>query len=248
MLDHGILGVVDRQVRTWSVRDAEVYAAAVGGFSPAFAIPLLQHGGPQLGLTGADMTRVLHAEQSLWLHRGLHPGLPVTVTKTVENIYDKGSGALVVSRWESEFATTRSSCFVKGEGGFGGERGETREFTVPGEPPEAGFFQTAGNQALLYRETGDVNPMHTDPEFARRAGFPGPILHGLCTLGITVRGLDFTELHARFTAPVLPGDLLRVERWPTGEFRTLVDGKQVLIGTVRLSEAGRGPEVRTIVS
>ena len=247
MLDHGILGVVDRQVRTWSVRDAEVYAAAVGGFSPAFAIPLLQHGGPHLGLTGADMTRVLHAEQSLWLHRRLRPELPSTVTKTVENIYDKGSGALVVSRWESEFATTRSSCFVKGEGGFGGERGETREFTVPGEPPEAGFFRTARDQALLYRETGDVNPMHTDPEFARRAGFPGPILHGLCTLGITVRGLDFTELHARFTAPVLPGDLLRVERWPTGEFRALVDGKQVLIGTVRFSEAGRSPEVRTIV-
>lgn len=230
MLDHGILGVVERQVRTWSSDDAEVYAAAVGGFSPAFAIPLLQQGGPQLGLTGADMTQVLHAEQSLWLHGPLPRAGSAVVTKTVEHLYDKGSGALVVSRWESEHATTRSSCFVKGEGGFGGERGETRAFGVPDTAPETGFFRTRPDQALRYRETGDVNPMHHDPEFARRAGFPRPILHGLCTLGITVRDKDFTELHARFTAPVLPGDELRIEHWPTGEFRTSVGERQVLIG------------------
>ncbi|HEX7303133.1 MaoC/PaaZ C-terminal domain-containing protein [Lentzea sp.] len=236
MLDHDILGVVERQVRTWSSGDAEVYAAAVGGYSPAFAIPLLQHGGPQLGLTGADMTRVLHAEQSLWLHGPLPADGSAVVTKTVEHIYDKGSGALVVSRWESEHATTRSSCFVKGDGGFGGERGQTGKFTVPDIAPEITSFRTSHDQALRYRETGDVNPMHHDPGFARRAGFDRPILHGLCTLGITVRGKDFTELHARFTAPVLPGDELRIEHWPTGEFRTSVDGRQVLVGRVRLSE------------
>ncbi|WP_434447899.1 MaoC/PaaZ C-terminal domain-containing protein [Lentzea sp. E54] len=244
MLQHDILGVVERQVRTWSAGDAEVYAAAVGGHSPAFAIPLLQHGGPQLGLTGADMTQVLHAEQSLWLHRELPAHGSTVVTKTVENIYDKGSGALVVSTWESDYATTRSSCFVKGEGGFGGERGESRQFTVPGTTPDVGFFQTSADQALRYRETGDVNPMHHDPAFAARAGFPRPILHGLCTLGITVRGLDFTELHARFTAPVLPGDELRIERWPTGEFRTSANGRQVLIGSVFRS--GQPPNTRTI--
>ncbi|GHH63579.1 MaoC/PaaZ C-terminal domain-containing protein [Lentzea cavernae] len=236
MLNHDILGVVERQVRTWSAGDAEVYAAATGGHSPAFAIPLLQHGGPQLGLTGADMTQVLHAEQSLWLHGELPAHGSMVVTKTVENIYDKGSGALVVSTWESEYASTRSSCFIKGEGGFGGERGETREFSVPERLHEVSFFQTTRDQALRYRETGDVNPMHHDPEFARRAGFPAPILHGLCTLGITVSGLDFTELHARFTAPVTPGDELRIERWPTGEFRTFANGRQVLIGSVRFSE------------
>jgi acyl dehydratase len=78
--------------------------------------------------------------------------------------------------------------------------------------------------------------MHHDPEFARRAGFPRPILHGLCTLGITVRGRNFTELHARFTAPVLPGDELRIEHWPTGEFRTSAGDRQVLVGSVRFSE------------
>ncbi|SDM68616.1 N-terminal half of MaoC dehydratase [Lentzea albidocapillata subsp. violacea] len=236
MLSHDILGVVERQVRTWSAGDAGVYAAAVGGYSPAFPIPLLQHGGPQLGLTGADMTQVLHAEQSLWLHGKLPAHGSMVVTKTVTDIYDKGSGALVVSTWESGYASTRSSCFLKGEGGFGGERGETREFTVPGTAPEVGFFQTTENQALRYRETGDVNPMHHDAEFARRAGFAKPILHGLCTLGITVRGLDFTELHARFTAPVTPGDELRIERWPTGEFRTFANDRQVLLGSVRFSE------------
>ncbi|MET9231847.1 MaoC/PaaZ C-terminal domain-containing protein [Lentzea sp. NPDC003310] len=235
-LDHGILGVVERQVRTWSSGDAEVYAAAAGGPSPAFAIPVLQHGGPQLGLTGADMTQVLHAEQSLWLHRRFPTEGSTVVTKKVEHIYDKGSGALVVSTWESEYASTRSSCFVKGEGGFGGERGEKREFAVPTSRPETVFFQTTEDQALRYRETGDVNPMHHDEEFARRAGFARPVLHGLCTLGITVAGLDFTELHARFTAPVTPGDELRIERWPTGEFRTVANGRQVLLGTVRFSE------------
>ncbi|NKE56621.1 enoyl-CoA hydratase [Lentzea sp. PSKA42] len=236
MLQHSILGVVERQVRTWSADDAEVYGAAVGAYSPAFAIPLLQHGGPQLGLTGADMTQVLHAEQSLWLHRRLPAHGSTVVTKTVTGIYDKGSGALVVSTWESEYASTRSSCFIKGEGGFGGERGETRKFTVPETEPEVSYFQTSAHQALRYAETGDVNPMHHDPEFAARAGFDRPILHGLCTLGITVRGKDFTELHARFTAPVLPGDELRIEHWPTGEFRTFAGDQQVLIGSVRFSE------------
>ncbi|HEX8870114.1 MAG TPA: MaoC/PaaZ C-terminal domain-containing protein [Lentzea sp.] len=236
MLNHDILGVVERQVRTWSGDDAEVYAAAVGGHSPAFAIPLLQHGGPQLGLTGADMTQVLHAEQSLWISSRLPRHGSTIVTKTVTDILDKGSGALVVSTWESEYARTRSSCFLKGEGGFGGERGETRKFTAPDAEPEVSFFQTSPDQALRYCETGDVNPMHHDPEFARRAGFERPILHGLCTLGITVRGKDFTELHARFTAPVLPGDELTIEHWPTGEFRVSTRGGQAVIGWLRFSE------------
>ncbi len=236
MLQHDILGVVERQVRTWSADDAEVYAAATGGYSPAFAIPLLQQGGPQLGLTGADMTQVLHAEQSLWLRKRLPRHGSTVVTKTVTGIYDKGSGALVVSTWESEYAKTRSSCFLKSEGGFGGDRGDTRRFTVPGTDPEVSFFQTSPQQALRYCETGDVNPMHHDEQFAKRAGFERPILHGLCTLGITVRGKDFTELHARFTAPVLPGDELRIEHWPTGEFRTSARGEQVVIGWLRFSE------------
>lgn len=246
MLNHDILGVVERQVRTWSADDAEVYGAAVGGYSPAFAIPLLQHGGPQLGLTGADMTQVLHAEQSLWLRRRVPARGSAVVTKTVTDIYDKGSGALVVSTWASDHARTRSSCFIKGEGGFGGERGETRRFEVPDAEPDVSFFQTSPDQALRYRETGDVNPMHQDPDFAAKAGFTRPILHGLCTLGITVRGMDFTELHARFTAPVFPGDELRIEHWPTGEFRTSTNAGQVLIGSVRFSEVdGRGEAARS---
>ncbi|MFS8101843.1 enoyl-CoA hydratase [Lentzea alba] len=232
MLDHTVLGVVERQVRTWSADDAEVYARAVGGYSPAFAIPLLQQGGPQLGLTGADMTQVLHAEQSLWLHKKLPAHGSTVVTKTVTDLFDKGSGALVVSTWESEYATTRSSCFIKGEGGFGGSRGGTNRFEVPNETPETSIFKTSHDQALRYCETGDVNPMHHDAEFARGAGFPKPILHGLCTLGITVRGKAFIGLHARFTAPVFPGDELRIEHWPTGEFRTWAGDRQVLIGSV----------------
>ena len=183
MLNHDILGVVERQVRTWSADDAEVYAAATGGYSPAFAIPLLQHGGPQLGLTGADMTQVLHAEQSLWLHGRLPRSGSTIVTKTVTGIHDKGSGAIVVSTWESEYASTRSSCFLKGEGGFGGDRGETREFAVPATRPETSFFQTTTDQALRYSETGDMNPMHHDDGLARSAGYPEAFSVGMLTAG-----------------------------------------------------------------
>ncbi|TWP48133.1 enoyl-CoA hydratase [Lentzea tibetensis] len=230
MLDHSILGVVEVREQSWTAGDAEVYAAAVGGDSPAFPITLAQHGGPQLGLTGADMTQVLHATQSLVLHRPLPAAGTMPVTRTVTDIFDKGSGALVVSTWDTPYFSTRSSCFVKGEGGFGGPRGESPAFTVPDRAPDTTWtFQTSDDQALRYRETGDVNPMHADPEFARRAGFSRPILHGLCTLGITLRHIELSTVDCRFTAPVYPGQLLTVDCWRTGEFRTRTD-RVVLVG------------------
>ncbi|GLZ32377.1 3-alpha,7-alpha,12-alpha-trihydroxy-5-beta-cholest-24-enoyl-CoA hydratase [Lentzea sp. NBRC 105346] len=233
MLDHSILGVVEVREQSWTLDDASVYEAAVGGPSPAFPITLAQHGGPQLGLTGADMTQVLHATQTLVVEQPLPAEGTMTVTKTVTDIFDKGSGALVVSTWETPYFSTRSSCFVKGEGGFGGPRGSTPELEVPQRAPDRTWtYQTTEDQALRYRETGDVNPMHWDPEFAAKAGFDRPILHGLCTLGIALAGMKASMIDCRFTAPVYPGELLTVEHWDGGEFRVRTD-RVVLVGQAR---------------
>jgi acyl dehydratase len=151
------------------------------------------------------------------------------VARTViTDVWDKGRAALVVTRTIAtdarsgeELFATRSALFIRDAGGFGGERGPERR---PG--PELSDVVTRScptsvNQALLYRLSGDRNPLHSDPSFARRAGFERPILHGLCTYGITGRALldefakgdasRFLSMHARFTTPVMPGDTLRVD-------------------------------------
>ena len=130
-------------------------------------------------------------------------------------IYDKGSGALVVSENQAVDAATgeplvtaRSGTFIRGEGGFGGDRGASEPWRCPtGAPDHQVDSETRPEQALLYRLSGDRNPLHADPQFAARGGFARPILHGLCTYGFTGRAL----LHAlcdgdpaRFAAHVRP--------------------------------------------
>jgi acyl dehydratase len=208
---------------------------------PTFAIVLAQFGGPQVGLTEVDLTQVLHAEQALTVYRPLPVAGSVELTSAVTDTFDKGSGALVVTTTTgtdpatgTPLFATRSSVFVRGAGGFGGERGPAVGFTPPDRPADAVLrFRTSLNQALLYRLTGDRNPMHADPAFAAQAGFDRPILHGLATYGITVRLLlnefcdgDPSRLSAvdgRFTKPVTPGDELVVTAWRDGDavvFRT----------------------------
>jgi len=248
--------------RTWTADDALLYALAVGAGQadptqelafttentagvtqvalPTYAIVLAQFGGPQLGLTGVDFTQLLHAEQSLTLHRPLPVAGSVELTSMITDIFDKGSGALVVNRTtgvadgEPVF-TTRSSVFVRGAGNFGGERGPSGTYEPPEQAPDAKLsFQSSVNQALIYRLTGDRNPLHSDPAFAGAGGFDRPILHGLATYGITVRlllnefaGGDPSRLSfvdGRFTKPVWPGDELVVTAWRDGDaaviFRT----------------------------
>ena len=140
-------------------------------------------------------------------------------------------------------ATTRGSIFIRGEGGFGGERGPDPDWEMPsGKPDEQLTYQTRTDQALLYRLTGDRNPLHSDPKFAARGGFDRPILHGMCTYGYTGRGLlhavcgsdpaRFTSMEARFTKPVVPGDELVISIWngggSTAFFRTTVGGAPVI--------------------
>ena len=201
---------------------------------------------------------LVHGSQAITLHRPI----PVTASATAQDrivaMYDKGKAAVVVM--ESEVAldsgeplwTTRSSVFIRGEGGWGGERGPSGP---QNEPPAAApdhevTLQTSPDQAFVYRLSGDRNPLHTDPSFAAMGGFDRPILHGLCTYGFTGRALlealaanDVTRFHhieGRFSSPVMPGDALTVRAWVTepgvAVFTTSVGDRTVIDqGLVRFS-------------
>ena len=162
--------------------------------------------------------------------------------RRITGIYDKGSGAVIARESQSVDAetgepmfTVRGHTFIRGEGGFGGDRGPSGPRHVPPDrdPDHAVTYLTRADQALLYRLSGDRNPLHSDPAFAKMAGFPRPILHGLCTYGFTGRALlhalcgsdpaRFGSMEGRFSKPVFPGDSLTVKIWVDGDeavFRT----------------------------
>jgi acyl dehydratase len=148
---------------------------------------------------------------------------------------DYSSGALL--------AEVRTGLFIRGAGGFGGTRGETGPWQQPDRSPDHVVeYRTRPDQALLYRLSGDRNPLHSDPAYAAKAGFDRPILHGLCTFGFTGRALlhalcdsdpsGFGSMSVRFASPVLPGQTLDVLIWVTGEdeavFQTRVGNTVVL--------------------
>jgi acyl dehydratase len=200
--------------------------------------------------TGIDAVRVVHGEQRISMHRPL----PVTgevVGKTrITSLVDKGPGrgALMYSQKEVRdagtgelLATTRSTTFLRGNGGFGGPDGPVEPpHAIPDTPPDVTIaLETRPEQALYYRLNGDDNPLHADPAVAERAGFPRPILHGLCTLGIIGHGLlltlghydpaRFRELAMRFSAPVFPGETIALEIWKDGSFRALVPDRGIVV-------------------
>jgi acyl dehydratase len=200
---------------------------------------------------------LVHAEQAIELHRPLPVAGTVRTTSTVTGIYDKGSGALVVTEnvavdaaTGEPLATTRSSAFIRGEGGFGGERGSDAAWARPDrEPDHQVTYQTRPEQALVYRLSGDRNPLHVDPKFAARGGFDRPILHGLCTYGVTGRALlhalcdsdpaRFGSMSGRFSRPVWPGEALTVSVWRqdgdgTALFQTTKDDGTVVIDRGRM--------------
>ena len=184
---------------------------------------------------------LVHGEQGITLHKALPTDAEFTSTGKITGIYDKGSGAVIASESTAvDSATgeplfsTRTALFIRGEGGFGGDRGPSAvKIDVGRAADHAVTYQTRPDQALLYRLNGDRNPLHSDPSFARAGGFDRPILHGLCTFGFTGRALlavlcdndpeRFLSMDARFSKPVLPGDALTVSIWRDGDralFRT----------------------------
>jgi acyl dehydratase len=238
---------------SWSDRDTLLYALAVGAGQqdpldelelttensygvvpqalPTFGVIVVQRAELVPDLGEWDPANVLHAEQRVTLERPLPLSGTALVSATLTNIYDKGTGALATTSSEASdpvsgemLVRTVSSIFVRGAGGFGGERGPVQSWTEPSRKPDQKIVvSTRRDQALLYRLCVDRNPLHSDPTFSRRAGFDRPILHGLCTFGVVgrviLRGLAgvgvarFHSMGARFSKPVFPGDTLAVEVW-----------------------------------
>jgi acyl dehydratase len=174
---------------------------------------------------------ILHGEQKVVLHRPIPPAGELSTVAEIKGIYDKGKGALVVveartvdEKHEPLF-TNEFSVFARGEGGFGGDRGpEALKADPPDRAPDFEMVErTLPEQALLYRLSGDLNPLHASPSFAKMGGFDKPILHGLCTYGFAGRAFlrhacggdpaRFRSFAARFAGVVFPGDALTTEGW-----------------------------------
>ena len=176
-----------------------------------------------------DLAAVLHGGQSVTVHRPLPVRGRATQTSSVPAVYDKTKAAVIVLRSEAADAdgplwTCDTQIFVRGEGGFGGDRGPSARLELPERAPDLTTERLIReDQALLYRLSGDWNPLHADPEFAKLAGFDRPILHGLCSYGVTLKavvdtalGGDVTRVRAyatRFAGVVLPGETLRIDMW-----------------------------------
>jgi acyl dehydratase len=200
--------------------------------------------------TGIDALRVVHGEQGIVMHRPLPVEGEVIGRTRITGLVDKGPGrgALMYSQKEvldaqtgDLLATTRSTTFLRGDGGFGGPSGPVEPpHILPDTPPDIVVaMPTRAEQALYYRLNGDDNPLHADPVIAAKAGFPRPILHGLCTLGIVGHALlrtlgdyddaRFRELAMRFSAPVYPGETIEVEIWKDGSFRARAPERNVVV-------------------
>ena len=186
---------------------------------------------------GWDYSQILHSEQRMRLYRPLPPAADLLINKRVVDAFDRGPklGALILLEAEGRLAsddtvlfTMGCSIVARGDGGFGGPKGKGIPPHRPPrrEPDLSCDITTRRNQALLYRLTGDRNPLHADPAAARAVGFERPILHGLCTFGVACRAVlqticdyDYTlirEFDARFSAPVMPGDTITTDMWQEG--------------------------------
>jgi acyl dehydratase len=260
--------------RRWTSKDALIYALGVGAGAddplaelqfttentsdtpqralPTMAVVLGGMGGGFGSIGSFNPAMLVHGEQGITLHREIPVEGELESVSEITGIYDKGKGAVVVSESKATLVDTgeplfdtRMSAFIRGEGGWGGDRGPSGS---PNQVPERDAdhsvtVQTRHDQALIYRLSGDRNPLHSDPSFAAMGGFDRPILHGLCTYGFTGRALlhelcggdpaRFTGLDARFSSPVMPGESLTVKAWDDGDGSAVVqtlgqDGRVVL--------------------
>jgi len=243
----GMPPIVTRQLLT--ARDTIIYALGVGASDLRFvyehrleALPtlpvVLGHPGffwrqPEFGV---DWRRILHGAQSLTVHRPIPVEGEIVGTTRIVALYDRGKvkGTIAAVRREvhgaegSHLATSTSFSLLRGDGGCGSS-GPSAEPPAPTPVPEGLrpdytlTLRTQENQALLYRLSGDLNPLHIDPEAAKAAGFERPILHGLATYGIIGRGLMeclgnsqpslLRRLDVRFTSPLFPGESIALDVW-----------------------------------
>ena len=252
--------------RSWTSKDALLYAVGVGAGTdelayttentkdtpqqvlPTFAVIVGTGGVPFDKIGSFNPAMLVHGEQSITLHQPLPVAATVLGTSRIGGIYDKEKAALVVLESHvvdkesgEPLFTNSSSLFIRGEGGWGGDRGPANKVEFPDRDADhVVTYETRTDQALLYRLNGDRNPLHSDPSFAAMGGFDKPILHGLCTYGFTGRALlhsvcgsdpdRFKAMSGRFSSPVMPGESLTISIWQDdgqAVFRTTVGDRTV---------------------
>ena len=204
---------------------------------PTLATVVAWGAGPGVGNMGINFLMVVHGAQKVELHQPMPTSARITADSRVLGAYDKGpKGAVIVTETVlkeegsgAKIATLTSSIFARGDGGFGGPAdGAPEPHDVPTRAPDQSIdLPTRPDQALLYRLSGDRNPLHSNPTVAKMAGFPRPILHGLCTYGLTCRAVlqSYAEYRperiksheARFSSPVFPGETVTVDLWKDGD-------------------------------
>jgi acyl dehydratase len=255
---------------TYTERDVMLYALGVGAgpdelqfvyerdlkVLPTFAV--IPSFPAMLNLGGAmevNPALVLHGEQRIELLQPIPTSGTIITTPTIKAIYDKQKAALVVVETESVdekgkllFRNT-SGIFARGEGGFGGDRGPSGPRNVPPDrkPDRTVSMKTRPDQALLYRLSGDMNPLHADPDFAKMGGYDRPILHGLCTFGHAGRavlqaycGNDPSRMKAfevRFSGVVFPGETIVTDMWQVEPGKVVLTAKTAERGEAVLSGA-----------
>ncbi len=202
---------------------------------------------------GWDFSQVLHSEQRMQLYRPLPAKADILINKRVTDAFDWGprKGAVILFEAQGRLASDDTVLFTlgctvmaRGDGGFGGPIGKgPRPHRAPRRDPDLSCdIATHEAQALLFRLTGDRNPLHADPNEAAKAGFKVPILHGMCSYGIACRAIlrticdyDYTLIEgfdARFTSPVFPGDTITTDMWQDGNvvsFRCTVKDRDMIV-------------------
>ena len=206
-----------------------------------------------LGRSGINYLMVVHGEQRLTMHKPLPIAAEITADERVLGAFDKGKdkGAVILTekiirekKTGEKLCTMVNTTFARGDGGFGGPKeGAPEPHAIPTRAPDLVHdCDTRPDQAFIYALSGDRNPLHRDPKVAKMAGFPRPILHGLCTYGTACRAVistickyDPTKImgfDVRFSAPVFPGETISTEMWVDGSvvsFRSKVKERDVLV-------------------
>ncbi len=206
-----------------------------------------------LGRAGINYLMVVHGEQRLTMHKPLPPAAEIIADERVIGAFDKGKdkGAIILTekvirekKSGDKICTMVNTTFARGDGGFGGPKdGAPEPHPVPTRAPDLVHdCDTRPDQAFIYALSGDRNPLHRDPKVAKMAGFPRPILHGLCTYGTACRAVISTlckydpakiaGFDVRFSAPVFPGETISTEMWvdgPVVSFRSRVKERNVVV-------------------
>lgn len=248
----------------WSWKDIVLYNIGIGAYEleyvyenqlqviPTYAVvPPFPALAQSIGPMKANPMMILHGEQKIIIKKRPLPVKAKTITSgKISELLDKGKGALyrvhTVTKTEDgeELFDNIYSAFVRGEGGFGGDKGPPAGNIAPGRDPDATIeYQTYPIQNLIYRLSGDINPLHVDPKFAKMAGFDKPILHGLCSFGYVGRAVieaccggdasKLREYEVRFRSVVFPGQKIITKIWKDGAGKCIIsadtdDGKNCI--------------------